>query len=146
MKHRIQFNHLHQHICYARVKDTAGMSPIKQTCPPPSPHAHVGLCRHCEHGSSSSLSYSTLSLSLSCPALSSMCGCPPLPHLDISRAHRPPPSYAYTGGIHTLHLHGEMNKFKFLKSFFHFFLLIISFFHSDNSEKCHIPLQWLVNM
>ena len=111
-----------------RVKDTTGMSPIKQTHPPPSPCACVGLCRHCRCDS----------LSLS-SALSSACGHPLLPHLDISHTHGPPPSYAYTGGIprhaHTLHLHREMNKFKFLKSFFHFFLLIISFFHSDNSEK-----------
>ena len=133
------FNHLNLQFCYDRVKDTTGMSPIKQTHPPPSPHACVGSCRCCGCGSSSSSSYSASSPSLSCPAPSSMCGHLPLLHLSISHAHRPPPSYAYTGGIprcaHTLHPHGEMNKFEFLKSFFHFFLLIISFLHSDNSEK-----------
>ena len=122
---RIQFNHLNLHFCYAREKDTAGMSPIKQTCPPPSPCVCVGLCRCCGCGSLSLSSYSASSPSLSCPALSSTCGCLLLLHLDISCAHGPPPSYAYTGGIprraHTLHPHGEMNKFKFLKSFFFMF-------------------------
>ena len=31
----IQLNHLNLHFCYARVKDTAGTSSIKQTCPLP---------------------------------------------------------------------------------------------------------------
>ena len=56
------------------------MSPIKQTHPPPSPCAHVGLCRHCACGSSSSSSYSTSSPSPSCSSPLSVCGHPPLLH------------------------------------------------------------------
>ena len=103
------------------------MSSIKQTHPPPSPCVHVGSCRCCGCGSSSSSSHSTSSPSPSSPAPSSTCGHLPLPHLDILLTHRPPPSYAYTGGIprhaHTLHPHREMNKYRFPKSFFHFFLI-----------------------
>ena len=77
---QIQFNHLNLHFCYARVKDTTGTSPIKQTRPPPSPCACVGSCKCCGHGSSSSSSYSTSSPSLSCLTPSSVCGCPLSPH------------------------------------------------------------------
>ena len=68
---------------------------------------HVGLCRCSGHDSSSLSSYSTSSPSLSCPTPLSVCGHLLSPHLDISHIHRPPSSYAYTGGIsrhtHTLH-------------------------------------------
>ena len=66
------------------------MSPIKHIFPP-SPCAHVGLCRHCAHGSSSSSSNSTSSSSPSCPTPLSTCGHPPSP-----RASRASPTYLHT--------------------------------------------------
>ena len=74
------------------------MFPIQQTHPPPSPCAHVGLCRHCAHGSSSPSSNPTSSPSPSCPTPSSTWSSTvamPLVRLPYLFTHSPAPAITF---------------------------------------------------